>query len=253
VRDFLEKFGFPLPAGPVVPDSTVREERAAMVQEEAIELERAVSSGYLDRIGLECADLVYVVLGVLARCGLRLEPFWRRVHEANMAKTPAFDLHGDPAKPAKPKGWEPPDGEAAVSECAPRAEGVAEPPVPLQGQVKLQGGSASWKFEEGAPAPRKGEGVKHDQGKPRMELLPLDALTEVARVLTFGAVKYGPDNWRRLADLQPRYAGALLRHLAAWQRGEADDPETGLPHLAHAACCALFMLGDHVARSAKAE
>jgi hypothetical protein len=28
----------------------------------------------------------------------------------------------------------------------------------------------------------------------------------------------------------------LQRHLAAWQRGEECDPESGLPHLAHAMC-----------------
>ena len=28
----------------------------------------------------------------------------------------------------------------------------------------------------------------------------------------------------------------LMRHMAAWQRGEENDPESGLPHLAHAMC-----------------
>jgi hypothetical protein len=27
-----------------------------------------------------------------------------------------------------------------------------------------------------------------------------------------------------------------MRHLAAWQRGEENDAESGLPHLAHAMC-----------------
>lgn len=30
--------------------------------------------------------------------------------------------------------------------------------------------------------------------------------------------------------------GCLMRHMAAWQRGEELDPESGLPHLAHAMC-----------------
>jgi hypothetical protein len=36
--------------------------------------------------------------------------------------------------------------------------------------------------------------------------------------------------------------GACMRHLWAWWRKENLDPETGLPHLAHAACCILFLL-----------
>ena len=36
----------------------------------------------------------------------------------------------------------------------------------------------------------KTEGVKHDHGKPRFELLPSEPLEEIAKVLTFGAEKY---------------------------------------------------------------
>jgi hypothetical protein len=85
-------------------------------------------------------------------------------------------------------------------------------------------------------------GQKFDAGKPRMELLPFDVLEEIAKVLTFGAEKYAPDNWKMVPDLQHRYTGALLRHLAAWQRGEKTDSETGLSHLAHVGCNALFLV-----------
>ena len=44
-------------------------------------------------------------------------------------------------------------------------------------------------------------GKKYDGEKPQMYLLPPKAITEVAKVLTFGASKYGPDNWRKLDDL----------------------------------------------------
>lgn len=83
-------------------------------------------------------------------------------------------------------------------------------------------------------------GVKHDDGKPRTDLLPAGALLEVARVLEHGAKKYGDNNWR---NVQPRsrYIGALLRHLFAWMEGEKLDKESGLNHVYHAACCALFL------------
>lgn len=85
-------------------------------------------------------------------------------------------------------------------------------------------------------------GVKADAGKPRWDLLPFAALDDVAKVLEYGARKYAPDNWRKVEGWRWRYLGAALRHLAAFGRGENLDPESQLPHLAHAACCVLFLL-----------
>lgn len=83
--------------------------------------------------------------------------------------------------------------------------------------------------------------TKFDNGKARMELLPLAALESVASVLTFGASKYAEDGWKSLPDAKSRYTGALLRHLTAIQEGEDIDPESGLPHISHVACNALFL------------
>lgn len=90
-------------------------------------------------------------------------------------------------------------------------------------------------------------GVKYDAGKPRMELLPFEALEAVARVMAFGAVKYGDHNWRG-GMAWTRLLGAALRHLGAWARGEKADPESGESHLAHAACCILFLLTYEIAK-----
>lgn len=84
-------------------------------------------------------------------------------------------------------------------------------------------------------------GVKFDAGKPRLDLLPARPLLDIARVLTFGAAKYDDHNWRRGMRWGRVYA-SLVRHLLAWHAGEDNDPETGLPHLAHAGCCVLFLL-----------
>ena len=72
--------------------------------------------------------------------------------------------------------------------------------------------------------------------------MPWSAAGVVVDVLGFGARKYAPDNWRTVPDARGRYFDAALRHLIAWQQGEQIDPESGLPHLAHAACCVLFLL-----------
>ncbi|MGL4678350.1 MAG: dATP/dGTP diphosphohydrolase domain-containing protein, partial [Plesiomonas shigelloides] len=84
--------------------------------------------------------------------------------------------------------------------------------------------------------------VKHDHGKPLMGALPANAELAVARVLTFGAEKYGRDNWRGLDDSDTRYMDAALRHINAVRRGETHDVESGEHHLAHAVCCLMFML-----------
>jgi hypothetical protein len=86
------------------------------------------------------------------------------------------------------------------------------------------------------------KGVKHDAGKLRFDLIPPTALTQVVEVLTYGAMKYAPENWRYVDDAEQRYFAAAQRHLWAHKRGGINDPETGLPHLAHAACCLMFML-----------
>ena len=44
-------------------------------------------------------------------------------------------------------------------------------------------------------------GRKDDDGKLRYDLIPPLALEEVVRVLTFGAEKYGPNNWRAVKGL----------------------------------------------------
>jgi len=97
-----------------------------------------------------------------------------------------------------------------------------------------------YRIGPGEIAPERG--AKHDDGKPDYTLLPLAALEPVVRVLEHGERKYSRDNWQHVPEPQRRYLAAALRHLAAHQRGEALDPESGQPHLAHAACCLIFLL-----------
>ena len=86
------------------------------------------------------------------------------------------------------------------------------------------------------------EGRKSDAGKPRLSLLPWRAVQQIVAVLEFGAAKYGADNWQRVPGARQRYFDAAMRHLLAWWDGERLDAESGLPHLAHAGCCILFLL-----------
>lgn len=85
-------------------------------------------------------------------------------------------------------------------------------------------------------------GRKDDSDKPRWDLLPWGPLSEVVGVLTYGAKKYAPDNWKHVSNPRSRYFSAALRHVVAWQTGELIDPESGHHHLAHAICCLLFCI-----------
>lgn len=86
------------------------------------------------------------------------------------------------------------------------------------------------------------KGVKYDQEKPRLDLIPPLAELQVAKVLTFGALKYSPDNWRKVEDAKQRYIAAALRHINAYRSGEMDDSESGINHIAHAITGLLFVL-----------
>jgi hypothetical protein len=83
-----------------------------------------------------------------------------------------------------------------------------------------------------------------DEGKSRVDVLPTEALEAIGVVFGYGAAKYGEWNWAQHADewdWNQLYASAL-RHLFAWQRGEDLDPESNLPHLAHAGCNILMLM-----------
>ena len=82
--------------------------------------------------------------------------------------------------------------------------------------------------------------VKFDAGKVGLDLLPAEALEEVARVLDHGAARYGAHNWREGMSWT-RLIGAALRHTFAIMRGEDRDPETRLLHSAHAVAGLLFL------------
>lgn len=85
-------------------------------------------------------------------------------------------------------------------------------------------------------------GMKHDSDKPQFSMLKAEALLELVKVLTFGAKKYSPDNWKLLANSQQRYFDAANRHLWQWKQGQKLDDESGYHHLAHAMASLMFIM-----------
>lgn len=85
-------------------------------------------------------------------------------------------------------------------------------------------------------------GVKHDGDKALMHLIPARAEMALARVLSFGAKKYAPENWRLVDNQEERYMAAAMRHINAHRQGELRDSESGEFHLSHALTCLSFLV-----------
>jgi len=86
------------------------------------------------------------------------------------------------------------------------------------------------------------EGRKFDQEKQRWDLVPMGTFRQIVRVLTHGAGKYAPENWKHVKDARNRYYAAAKRHIEDWWEGGTNDEETGIHLLAHACCCLLFLM-----------
>ncbi len=95
--------------------------------------------------------------------------------------------------------------------------------------------------------------VKMAKAKPKFAMIPLSALTGLARVFAYGGKKYAPGNFlqAKFEDGAPeRYLSAVFRHWSRMQEATglftrkslaALDDESGLPHIDHA-ICGLIML-----------
>lgn len=84
------------------------------------------------------------------------------------------------------------------------------------------------------------KGLKYDSGKPRMDLIDSEFLTGLAYVLSFGADKYTANNWRAGINYS-RVIASMFRHLTAINKGEDVDKESGMLHIDHLACGAMFL------------
>lgn len=82
---------------------------------------------------------------------------------------------------------------------------------------------------------------KDDSGKARFDLIPAEALEDIAKNYAFGAKKYGDHNWRK-GLAYSRVFAAMMRHAWAWWRGQDNDPEFALSHLTAVAWCAMTLL-----------
>jgi hypothetical protein len=75
----------------------------------------------------------------------------------------------------------------------------------------------------------------------RMDLPVSGALLEIAKVMEYGANKYGNENWKGVEPY--RYIDAAWRHIAAHYSGETYDRESGFDHLAHIGANFVILAG----------
>lgn len=102
-------------------------------------------------------------------------------------------------------------------------------------------------IDEAVKLPNAQGGIKFDLGKKDYTLLLQDlkvTVDEVTDVLELGAKKYARGNYKLIES--DRYHKAMLRHIMSYLSGELTDPETGKHHLAHAICCAAFLIEREV-------
>ena len=86
----------------------------------------------------------------------------------------------------------------------------------------------------------KGQGLRFNKNKLRYDLVHPKAFEDFVQVLTDGANKYYDRNWERGLSWTSVLA-SLKRHIAAIERGEDYDKESGRLHIAHAACNVHFL------------
>lgn len=75
-------------------------------------------------------------------------------------------------------------------------------------------------------------GARKGQKIARYDLIPWEALAELASAYGKGSIKYGDGNWLKGGYRYTLAIGAMLRHLYRWIAREDFDPETGIHHLA---------------------
>ena len=130
-EDGLEGFGQVVPAQPMMPSEEVRDLRARLIMEEALELCEALGCMIevqgkavfirtfpeVNMVGIAdgCADLSVVTIGTMSACGIADVSLLKAVDENNLEK-----LGDDPniidGKLIKPKGHTPPDIMAVLED-----------------------------------------------------------------------------------------------------------------------------------------
>lgn len=84
------------------------------------------------------------------------------------------------------------------------------------------------------------KGDRFNEGKLKWSLVSWKALGPMVKVLMFGAQKYSAHNWKGGLKYTET-CESMQRHMNSFLEGEDVDPESGLPHVGHILCNAMFL------------
>lgn len=236
VKAMHNKFGLENNTGPAALSFEEKKFRVAALKEEIAEYEQ--SDNLVDQYDA-LLDLMVFTVGTLERQGFPLLEGFQAVMDANMQKELGQNGQkrgGFKRDLVKPAGWTGPEK---------RLEKIlADAHKPWEQQKLFDAEPGS----DGNIVP--GFAPKFDSNKIRVDLLPVEPMTDIAQVFTFGARKYFANSYRQGETVAwSRTYGSILRHLFAFWNGEDIDPESGLPHLAHAGT-QLMILMEHTHHNA---
>jgi len=81
--------------------------------------------------------------------------------------------------------------------------------------------------------------LRYNSGKRKWSLVDFKSIEPMVEVLEFGAKKYAPDNWKKGLD-KKEILESMMRHLTRLMDGELEDAESGISHMGHIMCNAMF-------------
>jgi len=81
--------------------------------------------------------------------------------------------------------------------------------------------------------------LRYNTDKLKWSYMNFASFEPMIKVLMYGAKKYAPHNWKK-GLVKEEILESMQRHLAALLDGEDSDPESGLPHIGHIQCNAMF-------------
>jgi len=84
------------------------------------------------------------------------------------------------------------------------------------------------------------QALRYNDGKLQWSLVDFKSLEGLVKVLEMGARKYDKHNWKKGMPIT-QVSESLMRHLFAFLNGEDTDPESGLSHISHVMCNAMFI------------
>ncbi len=84
------------------------------------------------------------------------------------------------------------------------------------------------------------QALRYNQDKVQWSLVDYKSIEPMVRVLEYGCFKYSKDNWKKGMPAS-QIIESMLRHTYKLLEGELVDPESGIEHVGHIQCNAMFL------------